>query len=188
MSRKNNIVDELIIEGNDFSFENNKKLYHGKFYSEVTNEFLSWVSKVDNYIRINYEENSGPLRMLETVDSFKFSGFDKDEFETELTKLKGAIKSCQSIKPNKKTKDNYILSLIKNPLFWTTIVVLVGGAYKLGYDNGKAKFDKEKISLKDEANLSKKEITKLKKEISQKDSLIVKLKREKESTNANSGS
>ena len=52
------------------------------------------------------------------------------------------------IKPNKNKHDNQILNLIKNPLFWTVLVVVIGATYKLGYDNGIAKFDNEKIELK----------------------------------------
>jgi hypothetical protein len=63
--------------------------------------------------------------MLNSVKKIKFSGYYQSEFETEFNKLKGAINSFLSLNPNKKQQENQILSLIKNPLFWTAIVILM---------------------------------------------------------------
>lgn len=64
-----------------------------------------------------------------------------------MTKLKGAIRSCKDVRPNKKTQDNAIISLIKNLYFWTVLVVGIGASYKLGFDNGMAKFDNDKNDM-----------------------------------------
>ena len=149
MKKNNPNVSELINEGNTFSNANNRKISHNQYFSDATPEFLSWVSKVENYIYTNFDENSGPYRLLQSVDKSKFSGYYLSEFDRELSKLKGAIKSCETLKPNKSNKENQIISLIKNPFFWGTLVVLIDGSYKLGFDNGNSKFDIEKNDLKD---------------------------------------
>ena len=46
--------------------------------------------------------------------------------------------------------ENKILELLTNPLFWLVIVTVSGGAYKLGYDNGVTKYEKEKIELRNQ--------------------------------------
>ena len=174
--KKNSLkVDELINEGNHFNFENNKKFTHNQFFSKASPDFLAWVSKVEDYIMTNFDENSGPFKMMNSVNKAKFSGYYQSEFETEFDKLKGAINSCKYLKSNKKVEDNFILSLIKNPLFWTVLVIVIGGAYKLGYDNGIAKFDNEKIELnkentvyKDTIRILENKLIQLKKSLNQK--------------------
>ncbi|KFE98010.1 hypothetical protein IX39_16530 [Chryseobacterium formosense] len=144
IKNKNINVQELINEGNNYSSENNCKIKYGEYFSDATPEFLAWISKVENFIYTNFDENSGPYKMLQTADKSKFSGYYLSEFDRELQKYKGAIKSCEHLKPNKSKSENVIISLIKNPVFWTTLVVVIGGSYKLGFDNGNSKFDKEK--------------------------------------------
>ena len=141
------IVSELIEEGNKYNFENNKYYAHGDVFSQATTEFLSWVSKVDNYISSNYDETSGPYKMLISVNKSKFNGYYQSEFEAELTKLKGAIKSCENLKPNKIKPSDKITDLIKNPLFWAILVCVIGASYKLGFDNGNTKYENQKIEL-----------------------------------------
>lgn len=181
MGRKNNILNNIIDEGDRLSFDNNKKISTnvGGFYSEATDDLMSWISKVEDYIRSNYSENSGPYKMLESVSKEKFNGYFKSEFDIELTKLKGAIKSCSSVTPNKKKDDNFVFALIKNPLFWTVMVVVIGASYKLGYDNGTSKFDNEKIEFKKLIDLQSGEISNLKKEVEFKDSVVSDLKSNK---------
>lgn len=174
-----NQLDDLIEEGNKYTAQNNSYNNSGIIFSRATPEFLSWVSKVDDYIRSNYDENSGPYKLIETLKREKLSGHYLSELETELAKLKGAIASCKNVKPNKKIakEDNLIISLIKNYIFWTVLVVVCGGAYKLGHDNGVSKFDKNMIELNKENELFKTENAKLEKNIQSKDSIIIELKR-----------
>ncbi|WP_343658839.1 hypothetical protein [Chryseobacterium sp.] len=137
----------MIIEGNKYNFENNSYSAYGEVYSRSTTDFLSWISKVENYITSNYNESSGPYRMLISVNKKKFNGYYDYEFEPELTKLKGAIKSCENLPPNKLKSSNQIIELLKSPLFWTILVFVGGTSYKLGFDNGNTKYDSEKIEL-----------------------------------------
>ena len=39
------------------------------------------------------------------------------------------------------------MSLLKNPIFWTATVILIGGAFTLGFYLGNAKFDNNLIEL-----------------------------------------
>ena len=129
------IVSALIDEGNKYDFDNNKYYAYGEVFSRATTEFLSWVSKVEDFISSNYSESSGPYKMLQSVNKAKFSGYYKYEFDAELTKLKGAIKSCENLKPNRITTGDKIIELIKNPFFWTVLVIGISASYKLGFDN-----------------------------------------------------
>lgn len=172
MSKSKINLDDLINEGSQYSFDNNKKYSYDQYYSHATPDLLAWVSKVEDYIRTNFDENSGPLKMLDSVKKQKFSGSYQSEFETELVKLKGAIKSCKNLKPNKKTSDTIIISLIKNPLFWTILTVVIGAAYKLGYDNGVAKYDNEKNELSKQNAAYKDSITLLNKKIVIQETLL----------------
>jgi len=155
MAKKEIDLNELIEEGNKYNFDNNKKLSYDEYFSQATPEFLSWVSKVEDYIVTNYDENSGPHKMLNDVSKRYFSGFHQSQFETEFNKLKGAISSCKTVLPNKKAHDHPIIALIKMPLFWTVMVIAIGTTFKLAFDLGNAKFDKEKIELNDQNKANK---------------------------------
>lgn len=139
--QKKETVSRLIEEGQTYTFENNRKRssYDGNYYSEATDDLISWIAKVENFITTNFSKTSGPYKMMESVDKKKFSGYYEGEFRTELTKIKGAIKSCLDLQTNSDTKFDAIISLLKNIYFWTTLVIISGGAYKLGYDNGHSK-------------------------------------------------
>jgi len=54
--------------------------------------------------------------------------------------------------PKKKIKvrEHPIIELLKNKIFWTVIVVTIGGSFALGFHFGNTKFDKEKIDLYEE--------------------------------------
>lgn len=187
MGIKNNVLDIIIAEGDRLNFDNNKtrSKVDGRFYSKATDDLMSWISKVEDYIRSNYDENSGPYKMLESVRKEKFSGHYEWEFDTEITKLKGAIKSCSNVTPNKKKDDNPVIALIKNPLFWTIIGVVIAASYTLGYDNGKSKFDNEKIEFKKQIDLQSIDISSLKREVIIKDSIISDLKSDNYNTPIN---
>lgn len=173
-----NQLDDLIKEGNKYTFQNNSYNRNGNYYSKATHEFLSWVSKIEDYIRSNYNENSGPYKLIETLKRENLSGNFQNQFEDELAKLKGAIGSCKDVAPNKKKEkdDNAIISLLKNYIFWTVLVIVSGGAYKLGYDNGASKFDKTMIELNKENELLKSTNSKLENNANLKDSVIIELK------------
>lgn len=143
------IVDSLVSEGNKFSFDNNKKHsdFNYEYYSEASSELIAWISKVETYINSNYSEDSGPRILMKSVRKTQFTGNYKSGFETELTKIKGAIQSCKDIEPNINNKFNEITSLLKNIYFWTTLAIVCGGSYKLGFDNGNSKLSESTYEL-----------------------------------------
>lgn len=174
----NQKLQDLISEGNQITFQNNSKNTRHGIYSNASENLLSWISQVENYIRHNYNNESGPYKLFETFDKAILNGYEQSQFESEIKKLLGALKSCENIAPNKivQKDDNVIMSLIKNYLFWTVLVVAVSGAYKLGFDNGNSKFDKEKIEMNKENEILKSDKKILEKKDAQKDSIIIELK------------
>lgn len=103
--------------------------------------------------------------MVESVDKKKFTGYYESEFKTELTKLKGAIKSCLDLQSNSEAKLDDIISLLKNVYFWSSLVIISGGAYKLGYDNGNSKVYETNFDLNNKIEKTNLENEKLKAEV-----------------------
>lgn len=163
-------LNNLIEESKNISFANNSYSSQNEIFSRPSNELLSWVSKVEDFILSNYDEKSGPYKLFETFDRNKLTGYYQSDFDQNITKLIAVLKSCEQIEPNKKNtskNENIIISLITNYLFWTVLVVAVGASYKLGYDNGNVKFEKDKIEINEENY-------KLKKELKEKEKIIIK--------------
>ncbi|MEL1249040.1 hypothetical protein [Flavobacterium helocola] len=173
----NQTLKNLIDEGKQITFEANCKNSGHGIYSNATEHLLSWVSRVEDYIRHNYNEESGPYKLFETFNRRKLTGYEKRDFEEQIKILLGALKSCETISPNKitKTEDNVIISLLKNYLFWTVLVVAVGGSYKLGFDNGNSRFDKDNIEMSKENEILKSEIKQMEIKDLKKDSIIIEL-------------
>lgn len=145
-------IDNLIRKGQSFSFENNSyRVSHG-VYTRASSDLLSWITMIEDFVLNNYGENSAPYKLYQRFDRKKLSGYEKNDFDEEIEKLFGVLKSCKSISPNKKKSkdDNPIISLLKNPIFWTVIIVVMGGAFTLGNYFGSTKFDKEKIDYERE--------------------------------------
>ena len=145
-------IDDLIRKGQSFSFENNSyRVSHG-VYTRASSDFLSWIAIIEDFVLNNYGEDSAPYKLYQRFDRKKLSGYEKNDFDEEIEKLFGVLISCKSILPIKKKgkDDNPIISLLKNPMFWTVIVVLMGGAFTLGIYFGSTKFDKEKINYERE--------------------------------------
>ncbi len=145
IKKKRKNIEKLIQEGNTFSFENNsKKSSSGGVFSFASADFLAWLSKVESLIYKYYDKNSGPVKMIESVNKRHFKGSYAEDFEAEVVKIQGAIISCKDLKPD---TEKHIINLLKKPLFWTVFIAIVGGSYKLGRDIGYTKFEKEKIEL-----------------------------------------
>ena len=144
-----NRLEELIEKGKGFSFDNNcHQTSHG-IYSKPSDGFLAWIAGVEDFLINNYDEESGPVKLFKTFDRKQLSGNYQISFEKQLQILRGVLISCKDIPPvkRKRQEDNPILSLLKNPLFWTAMVVLIGGSFALGFRLGNAKFDNNLIEL-----------------------------------------
>ncbi len=144
-----NTIDSLFEQGKKFSFENNSYIIDHVVYSKASDEFLAWVAGIEHYLIQNYDDDSGPVKLFKTLDKKQLSGFYKTSFERQMDILQGVVLSCKSIKPTKRNEndDNPILNLVKNPVFWKTSVILIGGSFTLGLYFGIAKFDKNLIEL-----------------------------------------
>ena len=140
-------LEDLIQKGKNFSFANNCSEY-GDF-SRASDEFLAWVAGIEHFLTFSYDENSGPFQLFKTLDRSKFSGYYQSSFDDQLQILRGVLISCKNIPPakRKKQEENPILSLIKNPMFWTVTVILIGGTFTLGFYLGNVKFDNNLIEL-----------------------------------------
>ena len=144
-----NRLTELIAQGYKFNFANNSVDKGHGVYSNPSPEFLAWISSIQHYLIRNYDDNSGPVILFRTVEQRKFKGFHQDSFDEQLNILRGVLSSCKENPPSKikQHDDNEILSLLKNKIFWGTIVVLTGGAFALGLHFGNNKFDNNLIEL-----------------------------------------
>lgn len=172
------IIDDLIQKGQAFNFGNNSyNSYHGT-YSKATADLLSWVATVEDFISSNYGEGSSAFKLYQTFNKRKFNGYEKDDFDEQMIILIGALKSCKNIAPKSKgkTDDHPVIALIKNPIFWTVLVFLVGASFALGLQFGSAKFDKEKSEYYEQSIKLTKEINESHKTNSLKDSTIIELK------------
>ncbi len=147
-----NKLRNLIDLGKKFSFANNSIHESHGVYSRASVEFLAWVAEIEHYVINNYDEDSGPAILFKTLDKSQFSGYYQSSFESQLQILKGVLIACNNIQPLKRNKqeDNQILSLIKSPLFWSILTILIGASFTLGVYFGNTRFDSNMILLTEE--------------------------------------
>ena len=149
----NNILEALINQGSIFNFQNNSYTYSHGTFSKASDELLAWIANVEHYIIENYDENSGPFNLFKTFKRSQLSGNYQPEFDEQMTILRGSLIACKQIPAKKKVRledDNLIIGLIKNPVFWTVIVVIMGGSFSFGSNFSSSKFDKDKNELYEE--------------------------------------
>ncbi|MFY0602197.1 MAG: hypothetical protein JXR03_21150 [Cyclobacteriaceae bacterium] len=174
-------IDKLITQGKTFNFRNNSETKSHGTYSKASDELLGWAASVEDFIISNYGEQSGPYKLYSSFNREHLTGYYEDHFQKELNILIGSLKACKTASPIQKPilkEDNQILSLIKNPIFWTVFVVITGASFALGLRFGNSKFDKEKSELFDNNKELKRTLDKQTIMIQQKDSLIETLKME----------
>jgi hypothetical protein len=171
-------IDDLIQKGQTFNFRNNSFTEPHGTYSRASDDLLSWVATVEDFIRSIYGEESASFKLYQTFDRLKLNGYEQDDFNEQMTILIGALKSCKSISPKQKVRseDHQIISLIKNPLFWTVLAVVIGASFALGLQFGSAKFDKEKNEYYQQTVKMTNEINEFHKSNNNKDSTITMLK------------
>ncbi|MES1226158.1 MAG: hypothetical protein ABUT20_62360 [Bacteroidota bacterium] len=144
-----NRLNDLIEKGKEFSFDNNSKLTGSEHFSKASDEFLAWIAGIEDFLVQNYDEESGPFRLFKTLERDKLTGHYQSSFEEQLGILRGTLLSCKDITPYKRTlqNDNTIISLLKNPVFWTVIAIVIAGSFPLGLYIGNARFDNNLIEL-----------------------------------------
>ncbi|MFL0070873.1 hypothetical protein [Tenacibaculum maritimum] len=146
-----NEIERLIEVGENFSFVNNSKNSQYGAYTQVSDEFLGWLANTDSFIIDNYGENSGPYKLLKKIDQNKLNGYEQDDFIEQKSIILGALKACKTLPPKEfKASEHPIIDLLKNKVFWTILVITLGGAFALGLHFGTSKFDREKLDLYEE--------------------------------------
>ena len=170
----NSKLKELIVQGHCFNFQNNSAHTSHGTYSKPSDELLAWIAGIEHYLIENYEENSGPLNLFKTFKRNGLSGNYQLEFDEQITILQATLIACTQI-PAKKVSskvEDLVLSLIKNPAFWTVTAILMGCSFSLGSYFSSSKFDKEKNDLYEENLSLKTKYANQGKELSDRDFLV----------------
>jgi hypothetical protein len=167
-------IEELINRGKTFTFAQNSYRAVTGFYSKASPELLGWVGSVEEFILQNYGEDSGPYRLYKNFKIRELNGFEQGDFEKQIRILLGSLISCKESISNQlpKKRNSHFSMLIKNAIFWTVLLSIIGGAFLLGLYFGNNKFDKDKSDFYDSNRRLINESINLKKSISTKDSII----------------
>lgn len=142
-------LDDLIKKGQVITFSNNSYSNRYGVYTRASPELLGWIANVGDFIRTNYGEDSHAYKQFLDHDKRKLNGFLEDDFIKQMNILNGALDACKksSKSTTSKKDDSQIIQLLKNPYFYSVLVVFTSVAFKLGEYLGTAKFDKEKIEI-----------------------------------------
>jgi hypothetical protein len=168
-------LDELIEQGKKFTFENNRQSLGGYQYGKASDELLGWAASVEDFIRTTYGEENAAFKLYQSFERKKLTGHYQQDFESQLTILHGSLKACKNIPIKKliqKEDDHQIIRLIKNPYFWTVMLVVIGGTFMLGQYFGSTKFDKEKLEFYEQTIQLNKDLRQAEKDNKTKDSVI----------------
>lgn len=163
-------IDNLIDIGKTHTFKNNSIIKSHGVYTKASDDLLSWIAVVEDFIKVTYGEESAAFKLYNTFDRRKLNGYEQDSFDKQIAILLGALKACKNISPAKTKnikEDHQIIQLIKNAYFWTALGVAIGSAFTLGNYFGTSKFDAEKATFYNQVEQQKTMISKL-----EKDSLI----------------
>lgn len=169
------MLDNLIEQGKTYKFINNSEKDNDGTFGKPTAELLGWIATVDNFLKENYGEKSGPYRMYLKFDQSKLTGYYESDFNSQIEILMGALTACRQLEPIKKQpqKDDHpLIVLIKNMYFWKAIATVASSAFILGIYFGTSKFDKDKIDYYELTKQQAKELNKIKKISFTKDSTI----------------
>ena len=100
------LLDELILKGQEFSFQNNYYSAHGERYSRASDNLLAWIARVEDYVVHNYGENSAPFKLYQTLNRNYLNGNYENDFNKQLSILHAVLKACKEI-PVRKTQVSY---------------------------------------------------------------------------------
>lgn len=168
-------IDELIQSGQKLDFRNNSYSTSHGTYTRASDELLSWVATIEDFICNTYGEESAAFKLYLTFDRTKLNEYEQGDFEEQKAILNGALKACKNIVPKNKTTqvdDNLIIQLIKNIYFWPALIVITSSAFSLGLYFGVTKFDKEKSEFYEMTKKQEVEINSLKNDLQSKTTTI----------------
>lgn len=162
-------IEELISEGQAYTFQNNSRLdpFTNKFYSFASDDYIIWYSQVEALIYQNYSENNPAYITICSVKKNHFKGYEEWYFDNEILKIKNSLQLAKESNPdkNKRTFTSSILLLLSNEYFWSTIIILIPGAFYLGIYFGETRYDESKISMSKQIDTLNKKIFILEKEL-----------------------
>lgn len=96
-------IEELIKESEEHSFNNNcYTSQYGGVYSMAGVELQSWIAECEDLISNNYGKESAPWKIYDRVDIRHLNGYEKNDFDREITKIVSALAACLRIKPKEK--------------------------------------------------------------------------------------
>lgn len=104
-------LDQLIIEGDSFSFSNNCIHYSYGVYGKISVQMLSWVADVEDYLLANYGKDSSPWRVFERFNVAAINGNESDNFEEQKGIVMASLKACERIPPKQRVGEDKIFHL-----------------------------------------------------------------------------
>jgi hypothetical protein len=106
-------IDELISQGQNYSFDNNSYRSQYGVFSKPSDEFLAWIATVEDFVIQNFGENSSVFRLYKKFDDRLISGYEQDDFERHHTILISVLKACYTATPIKINKPLTQADLLK---------------------------------------------------------------------------
>ncbi len=97
-------IEELIEEANEHNYENN--CYNSEYgiYSRAGVKMQSWIAECEDFISINYGQDSAPWKIFKRFDIQVLNGYEKLDFDREKIKVVSALAACLRVSPKEKKK------------------------------------------------------------------------------------
>lgn len=98
-------IEDLIKEADQHNFRNNNHTSQFGTYSNGGVKLQSWIAECEDLISTNYGKESAPWKIYERFDIRALNGYEKEDFDREITKIVSALSACLRITPKgKKTQ------------------------------------------------------------------------------------
>ena len=107
-------ISNLISEGEKYHFSNNCYTNHYGTYGRVSVEMQSWVADVEDFIFLNYGEDSSPWRLFKKYYEESIDGNYEESFLKQKRYVTSSLLACQRIEPKKKSENIDALLFLKN--------------------------------------------------------------------------
>jgi hypothetical protein len=98
-------IEELISQGQQFTFGNNCYRSETGIYSRASPQLLAWIATVEDFVIENFGIESAPYRLYKKFDDRFLNGYEKNSFDWQHNVLIAALTSCARISPKVVKKD-----------------------------------------------------------------------------------
>jgi predicted nucleotide-binding protein len=95
-------IEDLIKEAEQHIFQNNYHTSEYGVYSKAGVKLQSWIAECEDLISTNYGKESAPWKIYERFDIRTLNGYEKEDFDREITKIVSALSACLRITPKGK--------------------------------------------------------------------------------------